>query len=81
MKQAAGRPRRTKRCATAFQVRNAHYGFLRDELVPVNETNYKEYGVASIPMYVLLDREGVVRLYHPGRMTEEELEVAIQRLL
>jgi hypothetical protein len=32
-------------------------------------------------MHVLVDRQGVIRLYQPGRMTEEELEAAIKKLL
>lgn len=64
-----------------IQVRDTHYGFLHDEPVPVSEANYKEYGVTTVPMNVLLDRQGVVRLYQPGRMTEEELEAAIKKLL
>jgi thiol-disulfide isomerase/thioredoxin len=64
-----------------IQVRDAHYGFLHNEPVPVSEANYKEYGVTTVPMHVLLDRQGVVRLYQPGRMTEEELEAAIKKLL
>lgn len=78
----AGRPAAPdKELRHIIQVRDTYYGFLHGEPVPVNETNYKEYGVASIPLYVLLDREGIVRLYHPGRMTEEELDAAIQKLL
>jgi thiol-disulfide isomerase/thioredoxin len=61
--------------------RDRHYGFLRKEPVPIGEANYKDYGVTTIPMYVLLDRQGIVRLYHAGQMTEEELEAAIRRLL
>lgn len=64
-----------------IQVRDTHYGFLHNEPVPVSEANYKEYGVTTVPMHVLLDRQGVVRLYQPGRMTEEELEAAIKKLL
>jgi thiol-disulfide isomerase/thioredoxin len=63
------------------KVRDRHYGFLRTEPVPIGEANYKEYGVTTIPMYVLLDRDGIVRLYHAGRMTEEELDAAIRKLL
>lgn len=63
------------------QVRDTHYGFLRNEPVPIGEANYKEYGVTTIPMYVLLDRQGIVRLYRAGRMTAEELEAAIRKLL
>jgi hypothetical protein len=61
-----------------LELTNTH---LRDEPVPMSEANYKEYGVTSVPMNVLVDRQGIVRLYHPGRMTEEELEAAIRKLL
>jgi thiol-disulfide isomerase/thioredoxin len=62
-------------------VRDTHYGFLRHEPVPIGEANFKAYGVTTIPMFVLLDRRGIVRLYHAGRMTEEELDAAIRKLL
>jgi thiol-disulfide isomerase/thioredoxin len=63
------------------QVRDRHYQFQRNEPMPIGEANYREYGVTTIPMYVLLDRQGIVRLYHAGRMTAEELEAAIRKLL
>jgi hypothetical protein len=34
-----------------------------------------------VPTLVLLDRRGIVRLYHPGNMTEGELSAAIELLL
>ena len=78
----AGRPATPdKELRYILQVRNTSYGFLRNEPVPVSEANYKEYGVTTIPMHVLLDRQGVIRLYHPGRLTEDELEAAIRKLL
>jgi hypothetical protein len=49
--------------------------------VPVSETNHTLYGVSTVPTLVLVDRQGVVRLYHPGNMTEEELRAAIEPLL
>lgn len=63
------------------QVRDTYYGFLRSEPVPVSEANHKRYGVSSTPTLALVDRQGIVRLYHPGRMTEQELDTAIQKLL
>jgi thiol-disulfide isomerase/thioredoxin len=63
------------------QVRDTSYAFMRKESVPVADANYKQYGVASIPMHVLIDRTGVIRLYRPGTMTTEELEGAIRKLL
>jgi thiol-disulfide isomerase/thioredoxin len=63
------------------QVRDTSYAFMRKESVPVTEANYKQYGVASIPMHVLIDRTGIIRLYQPGRITPEELDHAIRKLL
>ena len=78
----AGRPAAPpKELRHIVDVRNASYAFLRKEPVPITDTNYKEYGVTTIPMYVLVDRQGIVRLYHAGRMTEEELDAAIRSLL
>ena len=78
----AGRPAAPAReLRHIVSVRDAHYRFLRREPVPIGEANYKGYGVTTIPMYVLVDRQGIVRLYHAGRMTAEELEAAIRKLL
>ena len=63
------------------QIRDTHYAFLRNQPVPLSEANHKQYGVASTPTIVLLDRQGLVRLYHPGAMTEGELDTAIRKLL
>jgi thiol-disulfide isomerase/thioredoxin len=63
------------------QVRDAFYPFLKSAWVPVTDANHKAYGVAAIPMHILVDRSGVVRLYRPGRMTEAELEAAILSVL
>jgi len=63
------------------QVRATSYPMLAGQPVPLSEANHKRYGVSSTPTLVLVDREGVVRLYHPGRMTEEELDPLIRRLL
>ena len=64
-----------------IEVRDEYYPFLRNEAVPVSEVNHKRYGVSSTPTLALVDRQGIVRLYHPGQMTEEELEAAIRDLL
>ena len=48
---------------------------------PMSEEMFVEFGVSSTPTIVIADREGVVRLYHPGLMTLDELEAAIQPLL
>ncbi len=64
-----------------IEVRDTYYAFLRGEPVPLDEVNHKRYGVSSTPTIALVDRDGIVRLYHPGRMTEAELDAAIRGLL
>ena len=64
-----------------IQVRDASYTFLRQQPVPVSEANYRQYGVTTVPMHVLIDRQGIVRLYQPGRMTEDEIDAAIRHAL
>jgi thiol-disulfide isomerase/thioredoxin len=63
------------------QVRDQFYPFLADLPVPVSVANHQRYGVSSTPTVVILDRQGIVRLYHPGRLTEAELETHLRGLL
>jgi len=63
------------------QVRDRYYPFLKREPVPTNEVNAERYGVDGVPKIVLIDRRGIVRVDHSGRMTEEDLEAAIRKLL
>ena len=63
------------------EIRDRFYPFLADVPVPVSVANHERYGVSSTPTVVILDRQGIVRLYHPGQMTEEELESRLRPLL
>jgi hypothetical protein len=49
--------------------------------VPVNEASFTHYGSSTTPTVVMVDRAGIVTLYHPGQMTREELEPHIRRAL
>jgi thiol-disulfide isomerase/thioredoxin len=49
--------------------------------VPVDAGNFRRFGVSTTPTIVLVDRRGIVRLYHPGFMKEDELREAIEPLL
>ncbi|MCC6590932.1 MAG: TlpA family protein disulfide reductase [Bryobacterales bacterium] len=62
------------------QVRNTFYGSV-PMTVPVSEENFKAWGASSTPTLVAIDRKGIVRLYHPGRMTYEELQPVLARLV
>ena len=49
--------------------------------VPISEQNFANFGVSTTPTLVLVDRAGTVRLYHPGRMSYDELRGQIEPLL
>jgi thiol-disulfide isomerase/thioredoxin len=63
------------------QVRQASFPVLSGQSVPVSEANHLRFGVSSTPTLVLVDRAGIIRLYHPGKMTLEQLEPRVQQLL
>src|SRR5260370_18855722 len=62
------------------EVRRKFYADLLNAPVPVSEENFKNYGASTSPTLVLIDRQGIVRLYHPGKMTLEELRAAVSKL-
>lgn len=54
------------------EVRKDFYGAL-DMAVPVGEENFNAWGASTTPTLAIVDRAGIVKLYHPGKMTYEEL--------
>ena len=62
-------------------VRKQYYGMIKDMAVPVSDEDALGYGMDATPTLVLVDRQGKVALYHPGRMTREELEPYIKTLV
>ncbi|HEV2199099.1 MAG TPA: TlpA family protein disulfide reductase [Bryobacteraceae bacterium] len=79
---AAGGVEATPAAELAYieRVRQALYSGLIEGPTIVNETNLTRYGASTIPTFVLIDRQGVVRLYHPGVMQYAELRSAVQRV-
>jgi len=63
------------------QVRAQYYSALGGMSVPVSSRNFQIYGVSTTPTLVLIDPNGIVRTYHPGNMTDDELSAQIQALL
>lgn len=61
-------------------VRREHYGAVADAAAPINEENFRVYGSSTTPTIVLIDKQGIVRLYHPGEMTFEEIEPRVRAL-
>jgi thiol-disulfide isomerase/thioredoxin len=62
------------------EVRHKFYPDLLNVPAPISEENFKNYGASTTPTVVLIDRQGIVRLYHPGAMTLDELRAALNRL-
>ena len=48
---------------------------------PVSEENFKLYGASTTPTFVLIDKTGIVRMYHPGAMTYDDLAAKIKSLI
>ncbi len=59
------------------QIRREYYAGLIAAPAPVSEENFRRYGASTTPTVVLIDRAGIVRLYHPGAMTYEELRARV----
>jgi thiol-disulfide isomerase/thioredoxin len=62
------------------QVRRQYYGSIIDAPAPVSEENFSRYGASTVPTLVLIDRSGIVKMYHPGALTYEELRPRVEAL-
>jgi thiol-disulfide isomerase/thioredoxin len=58
-----------------------YYSAIPNAGVPLDAGNFERFGVSTTPTIVLVDRRGIVRLYHPGAMDEKALRTAIEPLL
>jgi thioredoxin-related protein len=63
------------------KVRAQYYPDLLKVASPLSNENFKLYGSSTSPTLVLVDKAGIVRLYHPGKMTAEELLPEIEKIL
>jgi thiol-disulfide isomerase/thioredoxin len=62
------------------KVRQQYYGAIIDTPAPVSEENFGRYGASTVPTFVLIDRSGIVKMYHPGGLTYEELRPRVEAL-
>jgi thiol-disulfide isomerase/thioredoxin len=62
-------------------IRRQYYPALADVAVPLSSANFLTYGASSTPTIVLVDRAGIVRLYHPGAMPMAELSARVNAIL
>ena len=63
------------------EIRHKFYSSLPDMPAPISEETFRQYGSSTTPTLVFIDRAGIVRLYHPGKMTFEEMRRELQRLI
>jgi thiol-disulfide isomerase/thioredoxin len=62
------------------EVRQKFYAPLNEMAVPVSEENFKRYGASTTPTLVLVDAKGIVRMYHSGAMSYEDLHAKLAPL-
>jgi thiol:disulfide interchange protein len=63
------------------EVRRAYYPILSGQPLILAEANHIHYGVSTTPTLVVVDKAGIIRRYHPGRMSWAELDPLIRSLL
>jgi thiol-disulfide isomerase/thioredoxin len=62
-------------------IRQKYYAQIVSAPAAVSEESFRNYGVSTTPTLTMVDRHGIVRVYHPGAMTQPELRAAIQNVL
>ena len=63
------------------QIRQRFYNNVIAKPIAVSEANFVRYGASTTPTLVLIDRAGIVRLYHPGAMSYEDLRQTVRKLV
>lgn len=63
------------------QIRQEFYPWMAENTVPVSGDVFMRYGVSTTPTLVFINRDGTVKLYHPGQMTKEQIEPVIKALV
>jgi thiol-disulfide isomerase/thioredoxin len=58
-----------------------YYSSIPNVRVPLDAANFERFGASTTPTIVLVDRRGIVKLYHPGLMDERSLVSVLQPLL
>ena len=62
------------------RVRRQYYPELSSIPVPLSAANFGTYGASTTPTLVLIDKSGVVRMYHPGVLSENDLALRVRAL-
>jgi thiol-disulfide isomerase/thioredoxin len=62
-------------------VRRQYYADLSTMPVPVSKLNFGRYGASTTPTLVLINRRGIVTMYHPGVLSYDELRAEIEKVI
>lgn len=62
-------------------IRAEHYPWMPETMVPISAEVFTRYGVSTTPTLVFINRNGRVRLYHPGQMSKEEIEPIVREMV
>jgi thiol-disulfide isomerase/thioredoxin len=62
-------------------VRRQYYADLSAMPVPVSKVNFDRYGASTTPTLVLINRRGIVTMYHPGVLSYDELRAEIEKVM
>jgi thiol-disulfide isomerase/thioredoxin len=68
----------TKYIGEVFQ---KYYAGLGPVEVPLSEANFAKFGVSTTPTMLLVDGQGIVRLYNPGNASYEDLAAKVEAAL
>lgn len=63
------------------KIQSEFYSVLKGAPAPISQKNFQTYGASTTPTVVLVDKAGIVRMYHPGRMTFDELRPKLDEVL
>src|SRR5207248_8975936 len=63
------------------EVFRQYYSRLGTVEVPLSEANFTKFGVSTTPTMVLVDGQGIVRLYNPGNASYELLASKVEAAL
>jgi thiol-disulfide isomerase/thioredoxin len=63
------------------RVFETYYSGIPKIQAPLDSGNFERFGASTTPTIVLVDRRGIVQLYHPGVMDEASLRAAIEQTM
>jgi thiol-disulfide isomerase/thioredoxin len=63
------------------RVFDTYYSGIPKIQAPLDAGNFERFGASTTPTIVLVDKRGIVQLYHPGVMDEASLRLAIEQTM